>query len=123
MVIQNVSFTVALEARKCPDCGGVYAIANEYVEEARRLGEFKKMWACPYCHTKRGFGEGRIQELEKALSASQTREQCERDQRLAAEREKEKLAKRIANGCCPCCRRNFKNLQRHISAKHPEFNK
>lgn len=132
-----LSFSVTLKSRTCPNCSGVYAISQEYEEEAMRLGEFKKMWTCPYCKEERGFGEGRIQKLEKELRASQSREQLERDQRHAAERSAEgeriarleseskraKMEKRIKNGVCPCCKRSFCNLQKHIATKHPEFAK
>jgi chemotaxis response regulator CheB len=32
-----------------------------------------------------------------------------------------KTKKRVANGVCPCCNRTFKQLARHMKAKHPEF--
>jgi hypothetical protein len=31
------------------------------------------------------------------------------------------MKERVANGVCPCCRRNFVNLQRHMLSKHPHF--
>lgn len=27
----------------------------------------------------------------------------------------------VGNGVCPCCWRSFRNLQRHMSSKHPGF--
>ena len=30
-------------------------------------------------------------------------------------------SERIKNGVCPCCKRHFTNLERHMHTKHPEF--
>ncbi len=32
-----------------------------------------------------------------------------------------KIRRRVANGVCPCCKRHFVNLKRHMSGQHPEF--
>lgn len=32
-----------------------------------------------------------------------------------------KLKKRIANGVCPCCKRTFGNVARHIASQHPDY--
>jgi hypothetical protein len=32
-----------------------------------------------------------------------------------------RLKKRIANGVCPCCNRQFQNVARHMAGQHPEF--
>ena len=31
------------------------------------------------------------------------------------------MKNRIANGVCPCCKRSFANLHRHMTTKHPDF--
>lgn len=35
--------------------------------------------------------------------------------------ENTKLRKRLSHGVCPCCNRQFKNLQSHMAQKHPTF--
>lgn len=30
--------------------------------------------------------------------------------------------KRAAAGLCPCCKRHFTNVERHVASKHPDFN-
>jgi len=35
-------------------------------------------------------------------------------------RKKKELA-RVKAGVCPCCRRSFQNLARHMAGQHPEF--
>ena len=32
-----------------------------------------------------------------------------------------KLKKRAAHGTCPCCKRTFVNMARHMRSKHPDF--
>jgi len=44
-----------------------------------------------------------------------------RSQADAARRETVRLKKRAAAGVCPCCKRTFDELARHMRAKHPEF--
>ena len=29
--------------------------------------------------------------------------------------------KRVSNGTCPCCNRQFQNMRDHMRMKHPEF--
>jgi len=33
----------------------------------------------------------------------------------------EKQLKKVHNGTCPCCKRSFQNLERHMQSKHPEL--
>lgn len=42
-------------------------------------------------------------------------------QAAAARGQTTKLKRRTMAGLCPCCRRNFQNLARHMKTKHPEF--
>lgn len=34
-----------------------------------------------------------------------------------------RVKNRVKNGVCPCCNRTFKDLQRHMKSKHPDFQK
>lgn len=132
-----IALTVAvnLEQVTCPGCGGVYAISAEWKAEARRLGSFKQCWTCPYCKTERGYGENvaaRQQNEIERLKADATR-QADELRRVREERdhhwiERKKtltrlvnLKARVSNGVCPCCRRSFENLQRHMATKHPAY--
>lgn len=38
-----------------------------------------------------------------------------------AERERDKLKRRVKAGVCPCCKRTFKQLVAHMKHKHPDF--
>lgn len=41
--------------------------------------------------------------------------------RTIAQKRLVKLKARAATGTCPCCNRNFSELQKHIATKHPTF--
>lgn len=32
-----------------------------------------------------------------------------------------RIKKRVRHGVCPCCKRNFQDLARHMSCKHPKY--
>ena len=130
----ELTVSTQLTAQTCPDCGGVYAIAQEYKDEARKKGGFKQCWTCPYCKTVRGFGEGEADRLRAQIAELERSRKWEEQQRLNAEREANhfrksrdgikgalaKERKRVGNGVCPCCNRTFVNLQRHMVTKHPK---
>ena len=57
---------------------------------------------------------------QSAKAAREREEQA--DRRTAAARgQLTKIKNRVGNGACPCCRRSFTNLQRHMASKHPSF--
>lgn len=133
--MSTITVSTTLWTRVCPDCGGLYAIAQEFVDEARRIGDFKKCWSCPYCKSERGFGEDEmgklkreIQEKENSrLAAIQSREAAlirEKNALAEAEHFRKKsvrIHKRAAAGVCPCCKRTVAQMARHMKTKHPHF--
>lgn len=66
-------------------------------------------------------------ERERATRAHQAREWAEKQlsatkgQVTKLRNEAAKAHARIANGVCPCCKRSFQNLRRHMTTKHPEY--
>jgi hypothetical protein len=63
--------------------------------------------------------EAKEREL-RAVKCDILREQKLRtDERIAREKVERKL-KRVHRGVCPCCKRTFQNIQRHMETKHPE---
>lgn len=126
--------SVSLTQMVCPECGGVYAIADAFLEESRKVGDLKKCWTCPYCKTQRGYGKGRLEELRQEVErlkqekqsaefrADLHRQSSERQRRknIALKGTLTKERNRVGNGVCPCCNRSFANLRRHMATKHPE---
>lgn len=96
-----------------------FGIPRRMEDDRRKDGQ---SFYCPSGHSN-SYGKGENARLKDELNSARIREQLERDQKLAAERELQKLKERTKNGSCPCCKRSFRNLQRHIATKHPEFAK
>ena len=132
----TMEVTTTLTKVHCGECGGVYAISQRYYKKKHEDGGY---WNCPYCDCSWGFSE-EASELEKARKEAQSQrdnvewyrnryaaEQSRHDQTKASLRShkaaKTRLKNRIANGVCPCCKRHFENLHKHIQTKHPNYNK
>lgn len=116
--------TVSLTKIDCGRCGGSYAINERYRLDKFRLGGF---WACPYCKCEWGYEESENEKLRKELERTQVaarQAKCEameeRHKREETETKLNKVQHRVKNGVCPCCRRSFQNLRRHMATKHPE---
>jgi hypothetical protein len=109
-----------IEAHDCPSCGVIYGITADYYELRRTDGEG---WHCPNGHsiiaTNTILKDNR-QLRERNLDLRARLDQAEADA-AAKKREVARMKKRAKNGLCPCCRRHFMNVQRHISNKHPDF--
>lgn len=120
---------VELTTINCGVCGGTYAINERY---RRHKYENNGSWTCPYCKTGWGYeGSGMREELAKAkrraeyaeAEAARQRERVERAERshAATRGHLTRVKKRVAAGSCPCCKRNFQNLARHMKNQHPEY--
>lgn len=118
--------TVTLEKDTCGKCGGVFALNKSFTDHARAN---KGGYNCPYCQTRWYWNESDADRLRKQLEARdrELREsKCEtlRKQQLLdleqqAREKAERKLRRVHNGVCPCCKRSFTNLQRHMATKHP----
>lgn len=119
-------------------CGLQHAVPESLHDaQLRQFNDDKPMTAiyCPLGHTWYPAGETKAAQLQNQLQQEQARTHRERaahdqtraelqttERRRRAEKgAKTRLQKRVANGVCPCCKRTFQNLQRHMDAKHPEY--
>lgn len=123
---------LTLETVECT-CGIVFAIPQRLLKKRRNDGE---CFYCPLGHSLVfNAGKSSAEVLRERLrlerdwhAGTQARLDQERAHSRAvrgvATRRKNELArvkKRVVNGVCPCCGRTFKQLARHMSAKHPDF--
>lgn len=83
---------------------------------------------CPLGHKHVPGGESEADKIRRQLAAERARHDQTRAALGQAERcliaekgAKTKLKKRIANGMCPCCKRSFQNLGRHMKTQHPQY--
>jgi len=128
-----VSVLITLE-----DMGACYSCGTRFAAEARfkqnRLRDHGTFY-CPNGHAQSYCGETEAERLKKELDAEKLAR--ERAESLARQRgvevgnlqrtKKQVLGKlravkqRVAHGICPCCKRTFVQLQRHIATKHPSW--
>lgn len=120
----TINVDVDLQVKCCPVCAVQYALPKIMVDDRFKNGG---NWYCPNGHTL-VFTETTADKLKKELKASQENaaywenRKNEVDRELKAKKgEFTKLKNRVANGVCPCCKRSFVNLHKHISTKHPDF--
>lgn len=118
-----------LVVEECCRCGTVFAFADELRQKCLDdRGPNGRQFYCPNGHAQHYTGATAAQRLERELSWSRDRAariERERDHAEARRRGQlganTRLKKRVANGVCPCCKRTFKDLARHMTGQHPEF--
>lgn len=119
-----LKFEQHLETLTCYSCGVVFAVPSYF--KTKRLEDSKSFW-CPNGHSQ-AFVESEVQRLKKQLEEQKrsTEWQRARAQRLEKDLQSQKgqmtkLKNRVAKGVCPCCKRSFQALARHIKTKHPDY--
>lgn len=119
-----------LEVHECPTCGVLHAVPTELVRYADRHRPCFPIY-CPNGHR---WGKGgkswekRLAEArDDAAVARAQRDQAEasaqayRGAATRARNERDRVAKRVKAGVCPCCHRTFKQLARHMARQHPDY--
>lgn len=115
---------------QCGTCGVWHAFPESIYDNAKYEGGY---WSCPNGH-KRGWAEGEKQEeINKLRRRAERAEQQqakiadERDAALrqasAARGQVTRIKNRVGRGVCPCCKRTFANVARHMASQHPEYHK
>lgn len=112
-------------------CGLRHAVPSELQDFQDRQfdnGEHQNGIYCPLGHSHIHAGDGEAARLAKQLekaNASAARVGAMLDQEKASHRATKgqltKARKRISNGVCPCCNRQFVNVERHMKTQHPDF--
>lgn len=112
----NYQQTVSLIA--CYKCSLPIALT---ADQERNLRENHESFYCPLGHQQHFTGKSETERLREQLSA-QIRSATEASARAyTAEQQLARHKRRAAAGTCPCCKRSFVALARHMKAKHPEF--
>jgi hypothetical protein len=114
---------VVMDELHCGKCGIHFMVPHWWRQEKLDNGEG---FHCPNGHS-RVYAKSTVDRLREELAAAnltntklaervnETRVRAER-----AEEAKARLEKRVRSGLCPCCKRSFVNLKRHMATKHPE---
>ena len=131
MAVLSLKTELEFETFICGTCGVEYAIRRQFVAKLR---ETHAHFHCPSAHptyfpakTEAELLKEKLAAVEKerdtAIKRKEWAEQAEgiaTKERDKARTERDRLRKRAQNGACPCCKRTFSNLARHMAIKHPE---
>lgn len=111
-------------------CGVRHAIPSELRREqmrARETGGRQDVY-CPLGHSHAPAGESEADKLRRRLEQERdrrARETSRADQAEASAAAHKghatRLRRRAKAGTCPCCKRTFKQLARHMETQHPDF--
>lgn len=121
-----MNITINLVEETCVACGTHYAVDSHLHSQFKSYGS---TFYCPNGHGQ-SYTETEVMRLKRENDNLQKRTQWAETAAENARREKTalkgqltKTRNRIANGVCPCCHRTFKQLEAHMSNKHPDFKK
>ncbi|HEY0108085.1 MAG TPA: hypothetical protein VGB67_00570 [Fibrella sp.] len=100
--------------RRCREVGKTFYCPNGHgqVYKTTELAKAKEM--LENARRRSAMAENRADWLARDLEAAKR-------SKAAIKGQLTKTRKRIANGVCPCCNRTFKQLDAHMTNKHPDF--
>ena len=126
-----------MEIHPCAECGVLYGMPKSFLDQRRKDGG---TFYCPNGHSlsynetdldrerkrrKRAEEDARW-EADRAARARADADQAKasaRAEKAAKTRirnSRERERQRVANGVCPCCKRSFRDLRRHMASQHPD---
>lgn len=128
---KSVYYGTTLQATTCGECGVPFGLTAEFIAGRQSGGA---TFYCPNGHA-RCYRETDLDRARKELrrvtdnrewwakQAQERREQAdhERNRANGYKGALTKTKKRIAAGVCPCCRRQFQNVERHMKGQHPDY--
>jgi len=118
-------FTSTLKITTCATCGMRFAMPSSYLE---KLQDTHESFFCPAGHSLVFNGETKESKLRRQIASEQ--EVSKRNQQRAEQVARQlsaarglhtRFRNRIKNGVCPCCRRSFANLCKHMKHQHPGY--
>lgn len=116
--------TVQMTDMECGGCGIAFAVPETWRAEKQKSGGG---WYCPN-GCSRVYRKSDVDRAQEELRAE--RERHERTlarlndaeaERAKVERKLKQQQRRHAAGTCPCCKRTFQQLARHMKSKHPTY--
>ncbi len=123
MIIEQQT-TIRLVVISCTECGIQWGVPEHFHKQRYDSGD---AFYCPNGHG-RAYTESEVSRLQKQIERDgrvhqRTRAHLEDERRShwATKGNATKLKDRIAKGMCPCCRRPFTNLRKHMGTKHPGY--
>lgn len=117
----TITDTRSLVTETCCSCGVLFALEEHYQAARRRDHAW---WYCPNGHSQHYSGKTdkeRAEEAERRAANAEENLRAERAAHAVTKASLTKTSKRLANGVCPCCKRSFVNLRRHMAGQHPNY--
>ena len=116
----------------CYKCGCYFAMTKDFRYSCKEKGV---SFHCPNGHsqiytaqTKEEIERDKHETTKRQLQQMRERNKClvvdletQKNMTRAQKAAKTKLKKRIHNGVCPCCKRSFQNLRKHMEGQHPDY--
>jgi hypothetical protein len=106
---------------QCSACSVWYGLDKTFKD--RRYSD-KQSFYCPNGHAQ-SWTEGDADRLRATNLRLESQLSFERSQRQILEASKAKLERAhkrlVKSGVCPCCKRSFVALKRHMDTKHPDY--
>jgi hypothetical protein len=123
MTVQTLKYSGRLVVTSCW-CGIQLAIPDQLYKEATRTKSVAVY--CPLGHefVYGNTTEDRLKkEREKTARLTSELDQSESSRRAlrGVVTKKNKQLDRVKAGVCPCCKRTFQNVARHMASQHPSF--
>lgn len=126
--MSTTTYEITIVTVQCCRCGIYFGLDQWHME---KLKESRTNFYCPNGHEQYFPGqsmEEKLREMKKELTRVSAGldwwkiEAEEKARSLTATRGVvTRMKHRIANGVCPCCHRQFAQLEKHMKTKHPEF--
>ena len=122
--MNSTQFTIVLDHIECGDCGVHFGLTRQHHKAVRASG---KSFYCPkghricYSDTEVARLKRKLEYEEACRSRAEGRAAHEERRAAAYKGHLTRTKNRIKNGVCPCCNRQFKNLQRHMASQHPDY--
>lgn len=120
----RIDFGAHIESLTCGECGLVFWVPWQWLKEKRDAGG---AFHCPNGHS-RVFKESETDRLRRELKAKDeelARERTRSEQKdranAALRGQVTRIKTRVQHGVCPCCKRTFGNMARHMATKHPDW--
>ena len=121
------------ETETCYSCGVLFAMTAKF--RAGCIKDHTKPFYCPNGHQQFYTGKTETQRLKEELERERERTARAEDRARVANAQRQmtenslrvmkghvtRLKKRAAAGVCPCCKRQFQALARHMKTKHPDY--
>lgn len=122
-----------LQVVTCGVCHMIFAMPQTLYDKTKFSSERGPFW-CPAGH-RLVWNTNEVQRLQQKLAdkdvllsalkgdidRERNRHAASRRQLAAAKGVVTRIRNRVANGVCPCCKRHFANLHRHMESEHPKF--